>query len=61
MTHLALILTLLPGAALAGYGRPVPKAQSATAEFWFLAASIALVVALAVVQRLVARRRRNGF
>lgn len=40
----------------AGFDRPIPQAQSATAEFWFAIASVALVVALAAVHRLVARR-----
>jgi len=56
MTRLALLVTLLPGAALAGYDRPIPQAQSATAEFWFLVASAALILALVLVQRLVSRR-----
>lgn len=38
------------------YNRPVPQAQSATAEFWFALASLALIAALVLVARLVARR-----
>ena len=38
------------------FDRPIPQAQSATAEFWFAVGSIALIVALVLVQRLVARR-----
>ncbi len=37
------------------FDRPIPQAQSATAEFWFALGSIALIAALVVVQRLVAR------
>lgn len=40
----------------AGFDRPIPQAQSATAEFWFALASVTLIAALVVVQRLVARR-----
>ena len=38
------------------YNRPIPQAQSATAEVWFALASITLLVALYVVHRLVMRR-----
>lgn len=38
------------------FDRPVPQAQSATAEFWFAIGSVALILALVLVQRLVARR-----
>lgn len=38
-----------------GFDRPIPQPQSATAEFWFGLGSIALIIALVVVQRLVAR------
>lgn len=56
-----LSLSLLPllaatPALAAGFDRPLPQAQSATAEFWFALASLALVAALVVVQRLVSRR-----
>lgn len=37
------------------FDRPIPQAQSATAEIWFAVGSVALIVALVVVQRLVAR------
>ena len=37
------------------FDRPIPQAQSATAEFWFALGSVALIGALVVVQRLVAR------
>ncbi|GAA6174589.1 protein NnrT [Sulfitobacter pacificus] len=38
------------------YERPIPQAQSATAEFWYAMACIALVAAMIAVQQLVARR-----
>lgn len=38
------------------FDRPIPQAQSATAEFWYALACLALVVAMIAVQRLVARR-----
>ncbi|RKF16168.1 protein NnrT [Roseovarius spongiae] len=54
---LTLIFTLIGGPLAAeAYQRPIPQSQSATAEFWFALASIALIVALIAVQRLVARR-----
>ncbi|MBQ0806142.1 MULTISPECIES: hypothetical protein [unclassified Sulfitobacter] len=58
MKHLALFCAAaLPLPALASsFDRPVPQAQSATAEYWFAAASVALIVALVVVARMVARR-----
>lgn len=37
------------------FDRPIPQAQSATAEFWFALGSIALIAALVLVQRTVAR------
>lgn len=46
-----------PVSALAqSFDRPIPQAQSATAEIWFAFASFALLAALAVVAGLVARR-----
>jgi hypothetical protein len=58
MKHIALFCAAaLPFPTLASsFDRPIPQAQSATAEFWFAAASIALIAALALVARLVARR-----
>jgi hypothetical protein len=38
-----------------GYTRPIPQAQSATAEIWFAIASLALIAALYLVHRLVNR------
>lgn len=54
---LPLLMVLLPSAALSeAYKRPIPQAQSATAEFWFLLASIALVLSLWVVNWMIKRR-----
>lgn len=38
------------------FQRPVPQPQSATAEWWFLGASIALLISLLAVHLLVRRR-----
>ena len=38
------------------FDRPIPQAQSATAELWFLLGSVALIAALVAVQWLVTRR-----
>ncbi|SMY06369.1 protein NnrT [Flavimaricola marinus] len=51
----SLLCTLASASAADGFDRPIPQAQSATAEFWFALASLALVAALVAVQRLVAR------
>lgn len=57
MTRLIAILLLAPSLALAApYERPIPQAQSATAEFWFALASLALLIGLYAVHRLVMRR-----
>ena len=40
----------------ASFDRPIPQAQSATAEIWFALSSAALILALVLVQRLVARK-----
>lgn len=48
-------LVLSPAIAHA-FERPVPQAQSATAEFWFAIASIAMIAALYAVHRLVTRK-----
>ncbi len=50
------LLPLSAMAALSGYQRPVPQPQSATAELWFLLATIMLVVSLFVVHLVVKRR-----
>lgn len=52
-----LFAALVASPAMAeSFDRPVPQAQSATAEFWYALACIALVVSMIAVQRLVARR-----
>ena len=58
MTRLFLFLiTFAPVSALAeAYDRPIPQAQSATAEFWFLMASLTLLVALGAVAWSVKKR-----
>lgn len=58
MKHLSVVYFLsLPVPLWAeNFDRPIPQVQSATAEFWFTLASVALVVALVAVGRLVARR-----
>lgn len=53
----ALLAVMLPTGALAeAFQRPIPQPQSATAEWWFLAASVALLLALLAVHMLVRRR-----
>ncbi len=39
-----------------GFDRPIPQAQSATAEFWYALACLALVACMIAVQALVSRR-----
>jgi hypothetical protein len=42
---------------LAGqFDRPIPQAQSATAEFWYALACLSLIAAMVAVQWLVSRR-----
>ncbi len=55
-TYCAVALALPLPAFATSFDRPIPQAQSATAEFWFAVASIALIGALFAVGRLVARR-----
>jgi len=56
------IVTFLVAALLAapvmaeGFERPIPQPQSATAEFWYAMACLALVAAMAAVHWLVSRR-----
>ena len=38
------------------FDRPIPQAQSATAEIWFAVASLTLIAALALVHHLVMRK-----
>lgn len=48
---------LLASPALAkSFDRPIPQAQSATAELWYAIACLALLAAMVAVQRLVSRR-----
>ncbi len=57
MRYLTLAIVMLPVSALAtSYDRPLPQAQSATAEFWFALASVTLIAALYCVHRVVSRR-----
>jgi hypothetical protein len=52
-----LMALMLASPALAkSFDRPIPQAQSATAEIWFALSSVALVAALVLVHRLVVRR-----
>ncbi|MCL3882720.1 protein NnrT [Marivita sp. GX14005] len=54
---LCALLVAFPSLALAEeFDRPIPQAQSATAEWLFFLASLALVAALVAVQMLVRRR-----
>lgn len=54
---ITLLAISVPSAVLAeAFERPIPQPQSATAEWWFLGASIALLVALLAVHLLVRRR-----
>lgn len=52
-----LFLALLASPAIAeAFDRPIPQAQSATAEFWFAVASVMLIAALWLVNHLVMRK-----
>ncbi len=53
---LPIAMLLASPAAAENFDRPIPQAQSATAELWYALACIALVGAMIVVQRLVSRR-----
>jgi len=54
---IALLTTLIAVPAFAeSFDRPIPQAQSATAEFWYAMACLALLAAMAAVQWLVSRR-----
>lgn len=51
------LLTFLPAAALAeGFERPIPQAQTSTAEFWYAVASVAMILMLAAAGWLVRQR-----
>ncbi len=57
MRFLIFSLAMVPVAVgAAPYDRPIPQAQSATAELWFGLASVTLIIALYCVHRLVSRR-----
>ncbi|OUS38025.1 protein NnrT [Rhodobacterales bacterium 56_14_T64] len=52
-----IVMSFLPAQVWAkAYDRPIPQAQSATAEFWFFMASLLLVGALITVAWLVSKR-----
>ncbi len=54
---LAIIAATFPALAHSeALRRPIPQSQSATAEWWFLAASLALLASLLAVHLLVRRR-----
>lgn len=58
MRFLAFLFAGIAASPLAAeaFDRPIPQAQSATAEFWYAMACLALIAAMIAVQRLVARR-----
>jgi hypothetical protein len=57
MRKLCILPALIAAPAWAeAYSRPIPQAQSATAEFWYAMACIALVGSMVAVQMLVSRR-----
>lgn len=57
MKHILSFALLAPSSAFsATFERPIPQPQTATAELWFLVASIALIASLGLVQYLVSRR-----
>lgn len=57
MRILTLVLSFIAMPVWASsFDRPVPQAQSATAELWFAVGSIGLIAALYLVHRLVSRR-----
>lgn len=53
---LPIMMLLASPATAESFDRPIPQAQSATAEFWYALACIALVGSMIAVQRLVSRR-----
>ena len=56
MRFLPLILSLIATPVVAeAFDRPIPQAQTAEAEFWYLVASVAFVAALVGIQWLVRR------
>ena len=58
MLKYVLTFTLLATRAMAeGFNRPIPQAQSATAEFWYGLASLVLCLSLYAVYWMVTRKR----
>lgn len=55
LTFSGLFCLLATSGLAQDFDRPIPQAQSATAEFLFAMAGVALIAALVLVQRLVAR------
>jgi hypothetical protein len=55
LTSLVAALAASPAFAEA-YSRPIPQAQSATAEFWYALASLTLLVSMIAVHWLVSRK-----
>ena len=57
MKHSVALFALMASPAMAeAFDRPIPQAQSATAEFWYAMACITLVASMVAVQWLVSRR-----
>ncbi|WP_422047789.1 protein NnrT [Shimia sp.] len=57
MKHSVALFALMASPAMAeAFDRPIPQAQSATAEFWYALACLTLVASMAAVQWLVSRR-----
>lgn len=52
----AALCVLTTSTVAAEFDRPIPQAQSATAEFWYAMACLSLIVAMGAVQWLVSRR-----
>jgi hypothetical protein len=52
----AYVIVFATPALADSFDRPIPQAQSATAEFWYALACVALVAAMVAVQKLVSRR-----
>ena len=55
MRYILPLMILASPSFAEGFDRPIPQAQSATAEIWFALASLALIAALYAVHRLVMR------
>ena len=57
MYRIVTLAALIPSIAFAeAFQPPVPEVQSATAEFWYILASLSLIMALAGAHFLVKRR-----